>query len=50
MDMTNTPLLNIIVLQDGDTPIDQSTRRNEQNCVDILQRAIVCYFNIIIEQ
>ena len=48
--MSNTPLLNIIVLQDGDTPIDLAKRRNKQNCVAILQAAMVCYFNIIIEQ
>ena len=45
--MSNTPLLNIIVLQDGYTPIDKAYK---QTCVDILQRAMVCYFNIIIEQ
>ena len=48
--MSNTPLLNIIVLQNGDTPIDKAERNNKQNCVDILQTAMVCYFNIIIEQ
>ena len=46
--MPNTPLLNIIVLQDGYTPIDEEIRFNKQN--SILQRAMVCYFNIIIEQ
>ena len=44
--MSNTPLLNIIVLQVGHTPIDEA----KQNCVAILQTAMVCYFNIIIEQ
>ena len=48
--MPNTPLLNIIVLQDGETPIDAAKRRKNQNCVAILQTAMVCYFNIIIEQ
>ena len=48
--MSNTPLLNIIVLQDGETPIDVAKERNKQNCVAILQTAMVCYFNIIIEQ
>ena len=48
--MPNTPLLNIIVLQKRDTPIDRAKRRKRQNCVHILQRAMVCYFNIIIEQ
>ena len=48
--MSNTPLLNIIVLQDGETPIDRANRANKPNCVDILQTAMVCYFNIIIEQ
>ena len=48
--MSNTPLLNIIVLQRGDTPIDRAKWGNKQTCVDILQRAMVCYFNIIIEQ
>ena len=48
--MSNTPLLNIIVLQDGNTPIDEAKIRNNQNCVHILQTAMVCYFNIIIEQ
>ena len=41
--MSNTPLLNIIVLQDGYTPIDEAKRREEQNCFDILQTAMVCY-------
>ena len=45
--MSNTPLLNIIVLQKGYTPIDVAKR---ETCVDILQTAMVCYFNIIIEQ
>ena len=48
--MSNTPLLNIIVLQSGDTPIDVAKRGNKHTCVDILQSAMVCYFNIIIEQ
>ena len=48
--MSNTSLLNIIVLQDGCTPIDDAKRRNKQNCIAILQTAMVCYFNIIIEQ
>ena len=48
--MSNTPLLNIIVLQSGDTPIDEAKRGNTQTCVAILQTAMVCYFNIIIEQ
>ena len=48
--MSNTPLLNIIVLQDGYTPIDKAKRGKKQNCVHILQTAMVCYFNIIIEQ
>ena len=48
--MSNTPLLNIIVLQFGRTPIDEAKRGNSQTCVDILQTAMVCYFNIIIEQ
>ena len=48
--MSNTPLLNIIVLQGGHTPIDDAKMGNQQNCVDILQTAMVCYFNIIIEQ
>ena len=48
--MSNTPLLNIIVLQDEYTPIDVAKRGNSQTCVDILHRAMVCYFNIIIEQ
>ena len=48
--MSNTPLLYIIVLQGGYTPIDRAKRRNKQNCVAILQTAMVCYFNIIIEQ
>ena len=46
--MSNIPLLNIIVLQNGNTPIDKAN--NKPNCVDILQIAMVCYFNIIIEQ
>ena len=48
--MSNTPLLNIIVLQDGNTAIDVAKMGNEENCVHILQTAMVCYFNIIIEQ
>ena len=48
--MSNTPLLNIIVLQLGRTPIDEAKGGNKHTCVDILQRAMVCYFNIIIEQ
>ena len=48
--MSNTPLLNIIVLQSGDTPIENVMFGNKQNCVAILQAAMVCYFNIIIEQ
>ena len=47
--MSNTPLLNIIVLQRGYTPIDLAKWRKQQNCVHILQTAMVCYFNIIIE-
>ena len=48
--MSNTPLLNIIVLQNGHTPIDKAKMENHQNCVDSLKKAMVCYFNIIIEQ
>ena len=48
--MSNTPLLNIIVLQYGHTPIDEAKKRKNQICIGILQRAMVCYFNIIIEQ
>ena len=48
--MSNTPLLNIIVLQFGRTPIDEAKRGNKPTCVAILQRAMVCYFNIITEQ
>ena len=48
--MSNTPLLNIIVLQRGETPIDMAKRENKPTSVAILQRAMVCYFNIIIEQ
>ena len=48
--MSNTPLLNIIVLQNGYTPIDEAKKRNKQNCIAILQTAMVCYFNTIIEQ
>ena len=48
--MSNTPLLNIIVLQDGDIPIDKLEWGNKDNCVAILQTAMVCYFNIVIEQ
>ena len=48
--MSNTPLLNIIVLQNGYTPIDVPKFGNKHTCVAILQRAMVCYFNIIIEQ
>ena len=48
--MSNTPSLNIIVLQYGRTPIDEAKMENKQNCVAILQTAMVCYFNIIIEQ
>ena len=48
--MSNTPLLKIIVLQCGRTPIDVAKWGNKQNCVAILQAAMVCYFNIIIEQ
>ena len=48
--MSNTPLLNIIVLQNGDTPIDEAKNENKQNCFHILETAMVCYFNIIIEQ
>ena len=40
--MSNTPLLNIIVLQDGYTPIDEARRLNNRKCVTILQRAMVC--------
>ena len=47
--MLNTPLLNIIVLQDGNTPVDEAKRENKHNCVDILQTAMVCSFNIIIQ-
>ena len=50
MDMSNTSLLNIIVLQDGDTPIDIAKINHKQNCVHILQTAMVCSFNIIIQQ
>ena len=42
--MSNAPLLNIIVLQDGDTPIDVAKSNRTQNCVDILQTAMVCYY------
>ena len=48
--MPNTPLLNIIVLQNGETAIDVAKRRKKQNCVAILQTAMVCYFKIMIEQ
>ena len=48
--MSNTPLLNIIVLQHGDTPIDEAIRANKPKCIHILETAMVCYFNIIIEQ
>ena len=48
--MSNTPLLNIIVLQRGDTPIDDAKNNNKHTCVAIIQTAMVCYFNIIIEQ
>ena len=48
--MSNTPLLNIIVLQNGYTPIDNAKRGNSPTCIHILQSAMVCYFNIIIEQ
>ena len=48
--MPNTSLLNIIVLQDGDTPIDEVKWGNKENCVAILQTAMVSYFNIKIEQ
>ena len=48
--MSNTPLLNIIVLQNGHTPIEKVMFGKKQNCVHILQTAMVCYFNIIIEQ
>ena len=41
--MSNTPLLNIIVLQDGRTPIDEAKILNKPNCVAILQTAMVCY-------
>ena len=50
IDMSSTPLPNIIVLQIGYTPIDTAKWWNNQTCVVILQRAMVCYFNIIIEQ
>ena len=50
MDISNIPLLNIIVLQDGYTPIDVAKRRKKQNCAHILQTAMVCYFNVIIKQ
>ena len=46
--MSNTPLLNIIVLQNGNTPIQNVMFGNKQNCVAILQAALVCYFSIII--
>ena len=48
--MSNIPLLNIIVLQNGDTPIDDAKNENKQNCILILETVMVCYFNIIIEQ
>ena len=48
--MPNAPLLNIIVLQKVYTPIDEAKINIKQNCVAILQTAMVCYFNIIIEQ
>ena len=32
----------IIVLQEGNTPLDLAKRRNKQNCVCILQAAMVC--------
>ena len=48
--MSNTPLLNIIVLQHGDTPIDTAKSRNSPTCIHILQSAMACYFNIVIEQ
>ena len=41
--MSSIPLLNIIVLQSGKTPIDEAKRYNEPNCVAILQTAMVCY-------
>ena len=48
--MSNNPLLNVIVLQFGETPIDAAKNNNKQTCVAILETAMVCYFNIIIEQ
>ena len=47
--ISNTPLPNIIGLQYGDTPIDSAKNENRQECVNILQTAMVCYFNVIIE-
>ena len=44
MGMWNAPLLNIIVLQKGNTPIHKAKKRNELKCVDILETAMVCYF------
>ena len=37
-------------LQKGHTPSDIAKMENELICVDILQRAMVCYFNMIIEE
>ena len=42
--MSNTPLLNIIVLQYGDTPIVRAQVENQHNCIATLQRAMVCYY------
>ena len=50
MGMWNAFLLNIIVLQEGNTPIDEAKKKNKQKCVDILESAMVCYFSIIIQQ
>ena len=47
--MSNTALRNI-VLQKGHTPIDIAKSNHKQICVHILQTAMVCCFNIIIEQ
>ena len=46
--MSNSPLLNIIVLQSGSTPFEEAKSSKKQNCVAILHTAMVCYFNIII--
>ena len=42
-----SPLLNIIDLQDEETPIDRARSENKPNCVCVLKTAMVCYFNIM---